>query len=210
MTRLQVYERLLRKWQATINLVAPKTLDEVWERHFLDSAQLWRVAQQLLPADERVPPKGLHWLDLGSGGGFPGLVVGLVAVDQPGQLARLTLIESDQRKAAFLREVARETGLKDRVPVDIVVARIEASANHLKVRDVDVVTARALAPLPKLLDWALPYFGPATLGLFLKGREAEAEVADVPASLAVECARYPSMTDIDAAVVAVQRKDGAA
>jgi 16S rRNA (guanine527-N7)-methyltransferase len=201
---LEIYADFLRRWQRTINLVAPKTLPDLWHRHFADSAQVLDVWRATRPVG--VGP--VHWLDLGSGAGFPGLVVGLVA--KPGEIGRLTLIESDERKAAFLREVARATGLKDRLAVDIVVARIESPANHLKVQGVDVVSARALAPLPKLLDWSLPYFGPTTRGLFLKGRDAAAEIAAVPALAGVMFSMVPSRTEPEAAIVVVQRTSGEA
>jgi 16S rRNA (guanine527-N7)-methyltransferase len=146
----------------------------------------------------------IHWLDLGSGGGFPGLVVGIMGAGRG--IGRLTLIDSDQRKCAFLREVARATGLKGRITVDIVTARIEDPANHSKVGTVDVVSARALSPLPKLIGQALPFFGPSTLGLFLKGQDAVAEVEAVPASSGVVCEREPSLTEAGASIVVVRRR----
>ena len=105
--KLEIYAALLRQWQKTINLVAASTVDDVWHRHFADSAQLLALA-----------PKGpLRWLDLGSGGGFPGLVVGLMLAERDG--CRLTLVESDSRKCAFLREAVRQTGLATVLAVDI-------------------------------------------------------------------------------------------
>ena len=151
---------LLAQWQRTINLVAPSTLPDIWSRHFANSAQLLALA----------PPGAKRWLDLGSGAGFPGLVVALMLAGRRG--ARVALIESDTRKAAFLAEVARRTG----APVDIYPLRIEKSATQAKLGAIDVITARALAPLPRLLELAQPYFSTATVGLFLKGREAQAEV----------------------------------
>jgi 16S rRNA (guanine527-N7)-methyltransferase len=183
--KLLAYEALLRQWQKTINLVAPSTLDDTWGRHFADSAQLLALA----------PPAAGTWVDLGSGAGFPGLVVAIILAERGG--ASMTLVESDTRKAAFLREVARQTG----VPVDILCTRIEKSATHAKL---DVITARALAPLPRLLDLAAPYFTAETVGLFLKGREAQAEVDQALKRWDFSVALHPSQTDRDGRVVEVR------
>ena len=217
--RLETYVQLLQTWQKTINLIAPSTLPDVWHRHVADSAQVWTAWRQVpMPAsgdgdaqDQSPHQAGLHWLDLGSGAGFPGLVVGILSLDvglrgSGPPFSRLTLIESDQRKAAFLREVVRSTGLRDGMTVDIVAGRVESPANHLKVGQVDVVSARALAPLPKLLDWSLPYFGPATTGLFLKGREAAAEMAAVSTGLGVVCRAVASATEPGASIIVVRRR----
>ena len=120
-------------------------------------------SRQCLPheGEEKYP----HWLDLGSGAGFPGLVIAILAAEHGG--TRHTLIESDNRKAAFLREIARTAG----VVVDILCTRIEIPETRAKVGEVNCVTARALAPLPRLIELAYPYFGPWTIGLFSKGRE---------------------------------------
>jgi 16S rRNA (guanine527-N7)-methyltransferase len=183
--KLLAYEALLRQWQKTINLVASSTLKEVWSRHFADSAQLLPLA-----------PKGAaRWLDLGSGAGFPGLVLALLLAERSG--ASMTLLESDTRKAAFLREVARQMG----VPVDILCERIEKGATQAKV---DVITARALAPLPRLLDLAAPYFSDGTVGLFLKGREAQAEVDAARARWEFAVALHPSETDREGRIVEVR------
>lgn len=194
--RLTAYEELLRKWQRTINLVAPSTLTDIWARHFADSAQLLALA----PAEAR------RWLDLGSGAGFPGLVLAVLLAERDG--ARMTLIESDSRKAAFLREVARQTG----VVVDILCERIEKLPTQAKVvsRETaecgawDVITARALAPLPRLLDLAAPYFSKDTVGLFLKGREAQAEVAAAQSEWDFAFELHQSLTDKDGQVVVVR------
>jgi 16S rRNA (guanine527-N7)-methyltransferase len=186
--KILVYETLLRQWQKTINLVAPSTLDAVWSRHFADSAQLLALA----PAEAR------RWLDLGSGAGFPGLVLALMLAGREG--AKVTLLESDTRKAAFLAEVARRTG----APVDIRPERIEKTATQSKLGAVDVITARALAPLPRLLELAAPAFGPHTLGVFPKGREAEAEVSAARERWSFEAALEPSLTDAGGRIVLVR------
>ena len=143
--RLEAYAELLRRWSGRINLVGRNTLGELWRRHFLDSAQL-------LPF---IPNKTRHLVDLGSGAGFPGLVLAILGV--PG----VELIESDARKCVFLREAARTAN----APVTIVDSRIETVKPHLA----EIVTARACAPLDKLLPLAERFIGPNTLCLFLKG-----------------------------------------
>jgi 16S rRNA (guanine527-N7)-methyltransferase len=186
--KLLTYEALLRQWQKTINLVGPSTLDVAWSRHFADSAQLLAL----------VPPAAKHWLDLGSGAGFPGLVLAVMLADRPG--AKMTLIESDARKAAFLAEVARKTG----APVDIRPERIEKCATQSKLGPVDVITARALAPLPRLLELAAPAFAAHTTGLFLKGREAESEVDAAKERWAFDAELRPSLTDAGGRIVVIR------
>lgn len=185
---LGTYETLLRKWQKTINLVAPSTLDHVWHRHFADSAQLLNFT----------PPGARFWIDLGSGAGFPGLVLAILLREKnPG--ARMTLVESDSRKAAFLREVARQTG----TVVDIYVGRIENLSTQAKVPRADVVTARALASLAKLLELSRPFFGPTTTGLFLKGAACASEIEEAKALFSFDCEQHPSMTEGDARIAVV-------
>ncbi len=151
--RLEILLALLARWQRRINLVGATSLADPWRRHILDSAQLFR----------HLPGPDIRLLDLGSGAGFPGLVLAIMGVGE------VHLVESDRRKAAFLREAARETGTEG---VRVHVARIEDMAPL----PVEVVTARALAPLPRLLALAEPFLGPATTALFLKGRNLEAEL----------------------------------
>lgn len=179
--RLETYAGLLKRWQKTINLVAPSTLDDIWHRHFADSAQVF----------EHAPAAAINWVDLGSGAGFPGLVLAILAAERGG--TRHILIESDTRKAAFLREVARETA----VAVEIVAERIESAQTPDRVREINCVTARALAPLPRLLPLAAPYFGEATVGLFLKGREVAAELEEARRSWAFQSELISSVTDRD-------------
>ena len=144
-----------------------------------------------------------HWLDLGSGGGFPGLVAAILLAERGGW--RVTLVESDQRKCAFLREVVRETGLKAAMAVDIVADRIESAANHSRVGIADVVSARALAALPRLLGWSAPFFSLETVGVFLKGREAVADVEAAQGLGGWAFALVPSVTEAGASVVVVRR-----
>jgi len=146
--RLSTYLDLLKRWQARINLVSEASLKDAWRRHFLDSAQLYPLIQ---PASARV-------YDIGSGAGFPGLVLAIMG------LTDVHLVESDQRKSAFLREAARITTAK----VQIHTQRVES----LSPNDADFVTARGCAALPELLDLAKPLLKPSGICIFLKGRGA--------------------------------------
>lgn len=202
--RLEIYAGLLALWQKTINLVAPGTLNDVWSRHLADSAQILQHA-----------PRSGHWVDLGSGAGFPGLVVAILRADPAFQVAdaadlspaqrRVTLIESDSRKCAFLAEVVRKTALQPQVPVEILCARIENASTRDKLTLVQVVSARALASLDRLLGLARPLFGPDTVGLFLKGREHEAEIGEARRRWHFEAKVWPSMTDASGRVVEIRR-----
>ena len=175
--RLDAYLQLLRRWQAKVNLVSATTLADPWRRHFLDSAQL---APLLLESTQIV-------VDLGSGAGFPGLVLAILG------RAQIHLIESDQRKVAFLREVARVTA----TPVTIHPTRIEA-APPLRA---DVICARALAPLARLLDYAVPFIHAHSVCLFLKGQQVEAELAEARHRWHLTVDRVPSWSDASGTVL---------
>ena len=183
--RLRAYEKLLKFWQKTINLVAPSTLDQIWGRHFADSAQIVSLA----------PENAKTWIDLGCGAGFPGLVAAIMLA--PRATTKFILVESDSRKAAFLREVAREVA----VPVDILPLRIEAAATRASLRQAGVVSARALAPMPRLLALAFPFCGPQTVCLFLKGREAARELQTATTDWEFSSELVPSLTDPDSRIV---------
>ncbi|MEI4234304.1 16S rRNA (guanine(527)-N(7))-methyltransferase RsmG [Roseovarius sp. D22-M7] len=157
--RLEIYAELLRKWNSKINLVAPSTIEDLWTRHFADSAQLLKLA----------PARLGHWADLGTGGGFPGLIIALLLHEQSGS-HRMTLVESDGRKSAFLRTVLRETGVK----ADVITDRIE----NVPPLAAAVVSARALAPLTKLLEYADRHLGQGGLALLQKGQAWEKELRD--------------------------------
>ena len=234
--KLRIYEALLKRWQKTINLVAPSTLDHIWHRHFADSAQLWALAPSPRCVQERGeghggavptargegrplapesvaaphlqhPPdplpapsgvaqgEGKHFLDHGSGAGFPGMVLAIMGAETGA--TRHTLIESDSRKAAFLSEVARQAS----VAVDILCARIELRETSARVSQVDCVTARALAPLPKLVELAGPYFGSHTLGLFSKGQHVKAELEETSLTWDFAAELKPSVTDPSGTIV---------
>lgn len=157
--RLQIFVDLLAKWNAAINLVSPASLAEVWTRHVADSAQVLDLA----------PIRRARWLDMGSGAGFPGIVIALITADTPNPV-EMTLVESDRRKAAFLSTVSRETG----VPMIIQAARIEA----VVPQNADTVSARALAPLVRLCSFAERHLAPHGAALFLKGGHYDAEIAE--------------------------------
>jgi 16S rRNA (guanine527-N7)-methyltransferase len=196
MERLALYARLLRQWQTSINLVAPSTLDAVWHRHFADSAQV-------LP----LVPQARTFIDLGSGAGFPGLVIAVLLADPRWRRdgsARVTLIDSHARKCAFLREVARQTGISPQVAVDILSTRIEAAATQASLAGADVVVARALAPLDRLIGLAAPLFASHTVGVFLKGREAAAELEAAGKRWTFDAELVPSRTSSEGRIVLVR------
>ena len=182
--RLAEYAALLRGWNPKINLVSKQTLAAVETRHFADSAQLLALA----PADATT------WADLGSGGGFPGLVVAILAIEARPAL-RVTLVESDQRKAAFLRTVAQRTG----VPVAVLAERIET----IPPLGADVLSARALARLATLLDYAQLHLAPSGTALLPKGANWRAEVAEALERWRFRCENLRSATSPDAAILRI-------
>ena len=182
--KLTRYQELLGKWQARINLVSRETLPDSWRRHFLDSAQLYPHLN------------GRVLFDLGSGAGFPGLVLAIMAAE--GRPFETHLVESDGRKAAFLAEVAREVGLARRVTVHV--DRIERLPLDRLPR-ADTVTARALAPLSELLDYAAPLLAPGGICLFLKGAKANAELTEARKSWTMQADSIRSITDSSGAVL---------
>ena len=186
--RLVAIAALLEKWQRTINLVAPNSLPKLWTRHIADSLQLVPLAGETVR----------RWVDLGSGGGFPGLVVAAVLAERPD--ADVTLIESDSRKAAFLREAARIAEL----PATILPARIEQVASKI-AQWVEIVSARALAPLPKLLELAFPFLENGARGLFLKGQDVDSELTDSSKSWRIDASIIESLTDPGGRILVVDR-----
>jgi len=174
--RLVAFEQVFLKWNRSINLAAPSTLDDVWRRHILDSAQL-----------ARIEPKARRWVDLGSGGGFPGLVLGFLLAERAG--ASIDLVESNRKKASFLQAVIGQFGL----PARVVARRIDDS--YPLVLEPEIVTARALAALPALLDLAAPWLTKGARALFHKGRDYRAEVEESTHRWAFDLVEHPSMTD---------------
>ena len=198
--RLALYADLLRQWQKAVNLVAPSTLDDVWHRHFADSAQVVPVASS----------NPGNWVDIGSGAGFPALVVAILRLDPKyatpsvgGPPARFTLVESQTRKCAFLGEVARRTGVAQ--VVDILSTRIETLPTRANVAPPAVISARALAALDKLLALSAPLFGTSTIGLFLKGQGAEAEIAEARKAWDFEAELVPSLTEPQGCIVVIRK-----
>jgi 16S rRNA (guanine527-N7)-methyltransferase len=169
--RLEAYGALLRRWSERVNLVGRNTLDDLWRRHFLDSAQL----RLFMPNSAKMS------MDLGSGAGFPGLVLAVLGV------SGVELAEADQRKCAFLREAIRVTGAA-------AVLR-EGRAEAMPARAYDIVTARACAPLDRLLALAERFIGPRTRCLFLKGERAEEEIAVAREGWNMDISTRPSLAD---------------
>jgi 16S rRNA (guanine527-N7)-methyltransferase len=188
LARLQAYADALAKWQAKINLVSSSTLPEVWQRHFLDSAQLY----PLLPAHARVVT------DLGSGAGFPGLVLAIIA-EAAGRDVQWHLVESDARKAAFLAEAARASRIAGAIKIHAV--RAEGLGGRMGA---DVITARALAPLEKLLEYAQPLVKADGLCLFLKGEKVEDELTVARQRWSFQLDRHPSKSDPGGVVLAIK------
>ncbi len=183
--RLEAFSALVLKWTEKINLIAKGTKDDIWHRHILDSAQVWTGA----------PKAWTHWVDIGSGGGFPGIVVACIAVEKrPG--TRFTLIESDQRKATFLRTAARELGL----PVTVIANRIEA----VEPQRADVLSARALASLDLLLNFAEIHLSPTGTALFQKGRGADQEISEAKSKWTFDFTCLPSITDPEANLICIR------
>lgn len=183
--KLATFSALLVRWNARVNLVSASTLPILQRRHIEDSAQL----AAYLPADAR------SWADLGSGGGFPGLIVAIILQDQ-GSPCRVILVESDQRKAAFLREAARVLATE----VEVVCARIEA----IPPLGADVVSARALAPLPVLLGYAVRHLAPSGTGLFLKGAGLLAELGSARRDWTFDAEMLQSQTDAEGTILRIQ------
>lgn len=177
---------LLVKWQKVQNLVSRETLDAFWSRHVADSLQLL----PLLPGTPHVV------VDIGSGGGFPALPL---AIALKGTGAQFKLVDSNKRKCSFLRTAARELALS----VKVFDQRIDSDVSR-ETGIADVVTARALAPLPLLFSYASRYWGPETLGLFHKGREHVEEIAKSNAAWDFDVITYPSIVDQAGAVLAVR------
>jgi 16S rRNA (guanine527-N7)-methyltransferase len=184
MSRLEAFAETLATWQPRINLVSRSTLPELWRRHILDSAQLV----------SHMPPQARYWADLGTGGGFPGLIVAILAAETAPEL-RITLVESDRRKAAFLAAASRAAGVSPQIHA----ARIES----LPPLRADVLSARALAPLAQLLAHAERHLAPEGVALFPKGAGHDAEIADALASWRFRVQKHPSRTDPAGMILAI-------
>jgi 16S rRNA (guanine527-N7)-methyltransferase len=183
--RLDRFVATLLAWQQRINLIAPSTEPKIWTRHIADSLQLLALA-----------PEARTWVDLGSGGGFPGLVIGCALADTP--RARVHLVESSTKKAAFLREAARIVG----APAEVHAVRIEDFVENFSA-PVDVVTARALAPLVELLAAAYPLLKTGAVGLFPKGQDVGSELTQAAKCWTIRSSLAPSLTDPKGQIVCI-------
>lgn len=186
--RLEAFVDLLVKWQRRINLIGPASVDEIWQRHIADGLQLVPL----------IRPHVRSILDLGSGGGIPGLVVAIALMEQ--RPVTVHLVESTGKKAAFLRQAALLTA----APVIVHDCRIESLAEARRIETVDLVTARALAPLPKLLQLAAPWLEAGAYGLFHKGRDVESELTESAKSWRLAFAKHPSVVDPGGCILEVK------
>jgi 16S rRNA (guanine527-N7)-methyltransferase len=185
--RLDRLVALLRTWQKKTNLVAPSTLPQLWTRHVADSLQLLAMA-----------PDAKRWVDFGSGGGFPGMVIACALAEVPG--ASVELVESIGKKCAFLREAARVTHSPARVHCVRIGDYVESSPPAP-----DVVTARALAPLNTLCGYAAPLLERGAQALFLKGQDVDAELTEASKYWNMEVTLAPSRTDPHGRIVVIRR-----
>jgi 16S rRNA (guanine527-N7)-methyltransferase len=185
--RLDRFVELLLNWQRTTNLIAPSTVPHLWTRHIADSLQLLELA-----------PRAKCWIDVGTGAGFPGLVLACALAETPG--AFVHLVESNAKKAAFLREAKRVTG----APADVHGERIEQFVNRFRGPP-EVVTARALAPLKSLCELCFPLLGKSgAMALFLKGQGAELELGEASKLWSMNATLVPSRTDPAGRVVVIR------
>ncbi len=184
--RLDRFVDALLLWQRTTNLVASSTLAQVWTRHVADSLQLIPLA-----------PDAKVWIDLGSGGGFPGMPIACALAGEPG--AKVHLVESNAKKAAFLREAVRITG----APAQVHAVRVENFGDSL-AEPVHAVTARALAPLKTLCGQAFPWIARGAVGLFPKGQDVDAELTEAAKYWSIEASKVPSKTSPDGWIVVVR------
>lgn len=181
--RLVQFEQQFRRWSSRINLAAPSQLGQLWKRHILDSAQLVRFA-----------PETARWLDIGSGGGFPGAVLAILLGDRPS--FHIDLVESNRKKAAFLK-----TALADCDCATVHPVRIEHA--YTLVESPEIVTARALAPLLNLLGLAAPWLEAGALGLFHKGRDYASEIEEARDAWCFDLIEHPSMVDREGRILEI-------
>lgn len=185
--RLDRFVALLLLWQDKINLISPSTIPTIWTRHVADSLQLLDLA----------PEGAKTWVDLGSGGGFPAIPIACALARRPG--AKVHLVESNGKKAAFLREAIRVTG----APAAVHQMRAEDFGDSFGDR-ADAVSARALAPLKVLCDQAFPLIAHGAVGLFPKGQDVDAELTDAAKYWRIEAEKVPSKTSPEGCTVIVR------
>jgi 16S rRNA (guanine527-N7)-methyltransferase len=184
--RLDMFVEALLLWQRTTNLVASSTLARLWTRHVADSLQLIALA-----------PQARVWVDFGSGGGFPGMPIACALADEAGTM--IHLVESNGKKAAFLREAVRVTG----VPAKIHQERAEKFGESWQ-ESVHVVTARAVAPLKTLCDQAFALIARGAVGVFPKGQDVDAELTEAAKYWSIEASKVPSKTSPDGCIVVIR------
>lgn len=184
--RLDSFAALLLDWHARMNLIAVSTVPTLWTRHIADSLQLIAIA-----------PQARKWADLGSGGGFPGVPIACALAEQ--NSAEVHLIESNKKKAAFLREAVRVTG----APAIVHAERVADFAGGFR-GELDAVTARALAPLPELLSIAYPLLKRGAQALFPKGQDVEVELTQATKCWSIQASLVPSRTDPKSRVVVIR------
>lgn len=177
--KLDHYAAETLRWTSAINLVSKNSVAQIWQRHILDSAQLFPFGDAAKP-----------WLDVGSGGGFPGIVMAIMGADQ------MTLVESDQRKATFLRQIARQLAL----PVTVLAQRVD----EIAPQRAQTITARALAPLTQLLGHAKPHVIESGAAIFPKGRNFDAELAEAQQKWQFEFECHESKTDAEAKILTIR------
>lgn len=185
LSRLRLFEGLVRRWSSVKNLVSRQALDDLWDRHILDSVQV-----------QRALPGANIWADLGSGGGFPGIVTAILLADRPGALVHL--VESDNRKCAFLRVVSRETGARTMVHH----GRIEAIVPTLV--GIEAVSARALADMDQLIAWSAPLLVRGAIGVFPKGRTVRNELTRLATDSRFNINLRPSICQPDSVIALVR------
>ena len=182
MADLEAFRALLEDWNGRMNLVGPSALAEFWPRHAYDSAQLLALA-----------PDALGWADLGAGAGFPGIVLAILLKDRPG--ARVELVETLQKRCRFLQAVV------DALSLPATVHNGRAETQQMKV---DVVTARALAPMERLLGYAEPYLKRGAVGLFLKGQDVASELTEATKCWKFEASTTPSLSHPQGRIVRIK------
>lgn len=185
LARLDRYVDLLATWQRTTNLIAQSTIPAIWTRHVADSLQLLALA-----------PEARAWLDLGSGGGFPGIVLACAMADHPD--GEVHLVERNSKKAAFLREALRVTGARGQVHMADIGDYVEKCTRRF-----DCITARALAPLKVLCDFIAPIMQPGTSALLMKGQDVEAELTEASKCWKIDLEKLPSKTHAAGAVLKI-------
>ncbi len=186
--RLQLFARLFTKWAKAINLVAPSTMDDMWSRHVADSAQLFQIA-----------PRPQTWIDLGSGGGFPGVITAIFLAEQ--QQGWVHLVESNNKKAAFLRTALRETGARGEVHA----VRIEDAPKLVPA--CDAISARALADLDRLMEYAAPWMAGKenNRAYFHKGRDYQQEIQKARGRWAFDLLEHNSAVERDSVILEISK-----